>query len=478
MCVTSSTKSKSSMSDRSTPAATVAVLGGGPAGASTAIKAAQTLQKQGADPASVVLVEKRGPGGQTHANEKVCGGFVMQDGLDFMRNELGLDLASTPHKPMRQVLLADGGFLENPLYIRSTTAVEEPEWGSTFHRKDLDATLIERAQELGVTVLFGGSARTIDQDEQGMFNIKVQGPGGTEPVIIDTRLLVGAFGANPRLREQFFGLMGANLGEEDDYTGIAYRFIGSEMPAGFGQDDLRVNLLQFKTDGRIASTYAWDWPAPDEGGNYRSNKGLGLCKQGDEKGMQDFDRSRAIRELFPMDAKTLGGVHDGGLFSVRGALLPMYRPGAIPEIVMNGGSVIAIVGDAAGHINPLSGEGITEAMEDGMLGVALAKALIGGDLGSVRRYSLMNNVSPVAINRRLSYGVASELFQNPKHYRSLLDAMLCYPEAGRLMTTFVKRGVLGLKQLDRPTLQALAMVARTDPSIAAALLRVFREAFK
>jgi flavin-dependent dehydrogenase len=143
---------------------------------------------------------------------------------------------------------------------------------------------------------------------------------------------------------------------------------------------------------------------------------------------------------------------------------------------MNGGGVIAVVGDAAGHINPFSGEGITEALNDGMLGVALAKALIAGDLTQVKRYSLANNVSSLALNRRLSYGVASELFHEPMHYRRLFDAILKYPEAGKLLTTFVKRDILGLKDVNAPILKALAMVARTDPSIAVALLKVFREA--
>lgn len=455
----------------------IVILGGGPAGASAAIKAAQTLKEENADPSLVVLVEKRGPGPQTHTNEKVCGGFVMKDGLDFMSAELGLDPMRVPNNPIEQIYFADGGLLTRPNWQMPTAIVPEQRWGSTFHRKDIDTALIMRAQELGATVLFGHSAGSVTRGADGVLSVEVQGPRGANSFVISTRFLVGAFGANPNLRAHFFRIMGVELMPEDDLTGVAYRFIADGMPADFPRDAMRLMPMQVETgSGGMASTYAWDWPVPDESGDPRANLGFGYYRLKHKNGATASDIKHIIKKLFPSYVSHAGSSNDAGLFAMRGAHLPVYRPGAIPEIVIEGGTVVALIGDAAGHVNPLNGEGIADALHDGMLGVALAQALISQDLRIVKSYLLSHNLSPSSLYRRLATGIASELFHDPKHFRRLLDTVLIYPEAGKLLTAFVKRKLFGINQLDAPTLRALMHIATNDPSIVAAILRAFREA--
>jgi flavin-dependent dehydrogenase len=68
------------------------------------------------------------------------------------------------------------------------------------------------------------------------------------------------------------------------------------------------------------------------------------------------------------------GVDAAALAGVRGHRLPMRRPGAQP-----GRGRVLLVGDAAGLVDPLSGDGIYEAFVSAKLA---AEAILAGELAS------------------------------------------------------------------------------------------------
>ena len=111
------------------------IVGGGPAGAATAI----ALARAGARP---LLLERA-----TVAAEKVCGEFLAEDAARLLAG-LGLDLAALGAVPIRRALLGTGR-------ARAEMRLPFPAWG--LPRATLDAALLAAAEASGAAVHRGVS---------------------------------------------------------------------------------------------------------------------------------------------------------------------------------------------------------------------------------------------------------------------------------------------------------------------------------
>lgn len=116
------------------------IVGGGPAGAATAI----TLARGGAMP----LLVERSPGDR----DLVCGGFLGWDALAEL-GRLGLDVASLGARPIHKLRLVSGG---------RTVEASLPRQAAGLSRRRLDSALLLMAEEEGVAVLRGRTARALD----------------------------------------------------------------------------------------------------------------------------------------------------------------------------------------------------------------------------------------------------------------------------------------------------------------------------
>ena len=116
------------------------IVGGGPAGAATAI----TLARGGAMP----LLIERSPGDR----DLVCGGFLGWDALAELQR-LGLDPMALGARPIDKLRLVSGG---------RTVEASLPRKAAGLSRRRLDATLLLMAEEEGVAVLRGRTARALD----------------------------------------------------------------------------------------------------------------------------------------------------------------------------------------------------------------------------------------------------------------------------------------------------------------------------
>ncbi len=116
------------------------IIGGGPAGAATAI----ALARGGAMP---VLIE-RCPGDR----DLVCGGFLGWDAIAALRR-LGLDPAALGARAIHRLRLVSG---------RRTVEAALPQAAAGLSRRRLDAALLLMAEEAGASVLRGRAARTLD----------------------------------------------------------------------------------------------------------------------------------------------------------------------------------------------------------------------------------------------------------------------------------------------------------------------------
>jgi flavin-dependent dehydrogenase len=153
----------------------LAVLGGGPAGLATSIIAAQRGL-------SVAVIEKRPP-----PFDKACGEGIMPHGTRMLR-KMGVTFGKSETVPFKGIRYIDGDIVAEGRFA------SEPGWG--IRRTILVRRMVERAKDLGVTLLQEVSARgwTVEANQQVTTDTD-RGP-------IKSRFLVGADGLHSKARRQ------------------------------------------------------------------------------------------------------------------------------------------------------------------------------------------------------------------------------------------------------------------------------------
>lgn len=229
-----------------------------------------------------------------------------------------------------------------------------PDWGSAVARTELDDHLRTTAIHSGAVALDG--ARAVDVRRDGDRVAAVVFKEGSETFEIACRRLVVADGVRSPL--------GKILGREwhrDTVYGVAGRaYVASSM----SDDPWISSHLELRgEDGEILSGYGWIFPL----GTGEVNLGVGTLATAKRptniavKPLMAFYAEQR-REEFKLE---------GDLRAPTSALLPMG--GAVSNVA---GANWALIGDAAGCVNPLNGEGIDYGLETGRL---LAEMLVDGD---------------------------------------------------------------------------------------------------
>jgi flavin-dependent dehydrogenase len=214
-------------------------------------------------------------------------------------------------------------------------------------RRRLDAYLAERAAEAGAE--FRDGVRTTDL---ALADDGVTARVGGTPVA--ARALVGADGAN--------GTTARTLGLAGDFTyGVALEGNIAYGPAP--EERFRGRLVV-----ELAATpggYAWVFPKADH-----VNVGVGAWAW---EGPALRGHLRTLLEAY--------GLEDAPLTDVRGHRLPLRAPGSR---LARGRALL--VGDAAGLVDPLTGDGMYEAFVSAKLASAAVVELLEGRAGSLEGY--------------------------------------------------------------------------------------------
>ncbi|MFN2503558.1 MAG: NAD(P)/FAD-dependent oxidoreductase [Acidimicrobiales bacterium] len=312
--------------------AQVAVVGGGPAGAAAAI----TLGRAGCD---VVLVDRA-----RFPRDKCCGDGLTVAALRELES-LGLRPETVPGwQTVQDVFLRSpsGRVVHLPLPRR------KGQFAVCVPRLSLDAALLDLARAAGAKVLDGHALRGAVADGDAV-QLEVS---GLDPLRV--RYVIGADGAWSPLRKA----LGANL---PGYLGDWHAFRQYFSGCGPAASDMWV---WFEPD--LLPGYMWSFPLPDG----RANVGFGLERN------EKFDAHR-MGELWP---ELLQRPHVREVLGDGARAEGSHKAWPIPARVRAAALTAAdgralFVGDAACATDPLTGEGIAQAL---LTGRRAAEAILGG----------------------------------------------------------------------------------------------------
>ena len=314
----------------------VLVVGAGPGGS----VAATVLARAGA---RVALLDKA-----TFPRDKACGDLVGPRGVQLLA-DLGIAIPTDCRVGDMVVVGPTGRRVRLP----SAPGTTYPGYGISVTRTVLDAAIRDAA------VAAGAEARHGRADQPVVSDGRVAGFSTTDGQVILADHVIGADGATSRVA--------ATL-DLVDLTAVSWGFaLRSYVPQPV---DLPTIVFVETGPWRGLPGYGWIFPGP--GG--QANVGLGAGS------LSVRDGATAVRALPGfVDRLRREGLLDGPVPEGRrlGGWLKMGAVGTVPAR----GRVL-LVGDAAGLVNPLQGEGISQAMASGS---AAAHAVLASP-GSAAEY--------------------------------------------------------------------------------------------
>jgi digeranylgeranylglycerophospholipid reductase len=309
----------------------VLVIGAGPAGSSTAKHAAL-------NGAEVILMDKKSEIG----SPKRCAEGVSKEGLKKLGIEPNSRWVTKELSGVR--LISPNG---TDVWMKEDQ-VKLPEAGYILERKVFDKFMAMDAARAGAAIMIKTLARGMRKDYDG-YIVSCESMG--EDFEIKAKIVVGADG--PESRVGRWGGLKTAVKPKNMESGIQFEMVGLEM-----EDP---DVIEFYFGSVAPGGYAWIFPKGDD----IANVGLGIVSTVTDKSayehLVEFVKNcPATQNAQPVELN-VGGDPVGGMTKT-----------LVKDNLM-------IVGDAAGHVNPLTGGGIITALEAGMYAGEVAAAAVKED---------------------------------------------------------------------------------------------------
>jgi flavin-dependent dehydrogenase len=325
--------------------ADVAIVGGGPAGAALATLLARRGRR--------VVVIERAPAWHWRA----CGVFSSPASMDALRriglDEAALQAVARPVPAMRVETAAGTSFR---LTYGDDGSLRAPPVG--FDRSTLDPALLALAQEAGAEVRLGSAVTAFDG---GRLTIRE----GNEEVRTDVRVVVGADGIRSTVARALGVVRPARLGPR---TGLTFHV---EDPATDAPRDARMILFR---GGYVGL-------APVPGG--RVNVGIVIGRS-----WSDELRANGAEAVVGRVLSAIPAAPDDPV-DWRAARRCDPIEGASPlghRVARRHGPNWLLVGDAAGFLDPFTGEGLHRALVSAELAAHAIDRHLDGDRDGLPRY--------------------------------------------------------------------------------------------
>jgi geranylgeranyl reductase family protein len=350
----------------------VLVVGSGPAGSIAAL----VLARGGA---SVALVDKAG-----FPRDKACGDLVGPRGVQVL-DELGIEVKAAATVGDMVVVGPTGRRVQLPCFPGTTY----PGHALAVPRHDFDATLREAALAAGAEPFTGRADEPVFRDGALDGFVLSTGPRVLADVVI------GADGATSRV---------AQVADLVDPSRVLWGF-AVRAYADLAIAAPRIHIWDARPR-RALPGYGWVFPGRDGA----ANVGLGVGVLADRTAGAEATR------LFAAFVDHVANGHGSPRPSGRlGGWLKLGMVGTVPAR----GRVL-LVGDAAGLVNPLQGEGISQALRSGR---AAAEAVLGGP-----------DVATSGYRRFLATTLAPYLAVAAPAHRALLPRPRAVSAVGRVLT--------------------------------------------
>jgi geranylgeranyl reductase family protein len=326
----------------------VVVIGAGPSGSA----AGYWLARSGFN---VLLVDQVG-----FPRSKPCGDGLTPHALDLL-DSMELDSFSLHGgRSFKGVRISGEENLRSVLHL-GTGDDGKPRHGLVVPRRRLDDALCRQAIGAGARFLPGFRALAPSLHRGRLAGL--QGRHNGRLTTIEAPLIIVATGANRKL----LGTLGLSSNGRPD--GLALRAYLTDLP---GLDD----YLEVFHDPELFPGYAWVFPT----GKAEANVGVGI-RLGNMAGARGGRQLRSAFDRFLSNSRLssgrLVGPPQGGPVRTDFPAIPTYSSGVL------------VVGETAGLVNPLTGEGIAMALESGRLAAeAASEALSSGRFSGsyLRRY--------------------------------------------------------------------------------------------
>lgn len=352
----------------------VAVVGSGPAGSVAAL----VLARGGA---RVALLDK-----SRFPRDKACGDLVGPRGVQLLY-DLGLGQPEGPHQGVGDIMVVGPKGGRTLMRARAGSSYPGHAWATP--RRNLDRWLHQAALDAGALPF-----------QARVAGVAAGGVRLADDQLLEAATIIGADGANSAIASSA-GMIDPN------------RVLWGFAVRAYVEASVELPVIAFwdPSPGRGFPGYGWIFPMP--GG--KANVGLGVGAGADRR-----HGARATRHL---DA-FVGHMGSLGLMALQAGISKTERLGGWLKMGMVGttpaaGNVL-LVGDAAGLVNPLQGEGIADAMASGR---AAAEAVLVGPANAATTYSAHLK------NRYLAYHSANASF-----HRAILGRPGLVSAMGRALT--------------------------------------------
>ena len=307
--------------------AEIAVVGAGPAGSIAAF----TLAERGRD---VILIDKR-----SFPRDKACGDGLTSSAVAFLY-KLGLEQSLVGAQPIDGVrIFVD--WRERESTKMSTGSAGRPHRSCCMPREQLDHALVELACAAGARMVNGYVTQPLQVNESV---VGVELTRGADRLAVHARHVIAADGATSRLRRQLSG----QLPPPRAFAYAVRRYVRSDQPF-----TPLFEIYAPLPDGVMNYGYGWVFPV----GERVANIGLGYLST------RGLPHPRSINELLDSFLAALQrsqGDRLGNLDPIGRAIGGSFGGDFAAKRCQLGG--VIFLGDAGQVTDPITGEGIDQAM--------------------------------------------------------------------------------------------------------------------